>query len=88
VNAITVENDGGPRGARGPGYLQLDVRAGYCIRLGPRSLDVFVDVLNVTNRSNFFNPAGDRRLSNFLLVTALQGNGPTRTAQLGFRYAF
>jgi hypothetical protein len=88
VNAITVENDGGQRGARGPGFLQLDLRVGYRVRLGARSLDVFVDALNVTNRSNFVNPAGDRRLSNLLLVTALQGNGPTRTAQLGFRYAF
>jgi hypothetical protein len=88
VNAITVDNSGGQRGARGPGFAQLDLRAGYRFRLGSRSLDAFVDVLNLTNRANFVNPAGDRRLSNFLVVTALQGNGPTRTAQLGFRYAF
>jgi hypothetical protein len=41
--------------------------------------------LNVTNRSNDVNPEGDARRSNFLVVTALQGNGPTRTAQLGIR---
>jgi hypothetical protein len=87
-NAITVENSGTARGARGPGFLQLDLRAGYRFRLGTRTLDAFVDVLNLTNRSNFVNPEGDRRLSNFLLVTALQGNGPTRTAQLGMRLAF
>jgi hypothetical protein len=88
VNAITVETNGGARGARGPGFLQLDLRAGYRFQLGSRSLDAFVDMLNVTNRSNFVNPEGDRRLSNFLVVTALQGNGPTRTAQLGMRFAF
>jgi hypothetical protein len=86
--AISVEHDGGARGARGPGFAQLDMRAGYRFRLGSRTLDAFVDVLNVTNRSNFVNPEGDRRLSNFLVVTALQGNGPTRTAQLGMRLAF
>jgi hypothetical protein len=88
VNAITVENSGTARGARGPGFLQLDLRAGYRVQLGTRTLDAFVDVLNVTNRANFFNPEGDRRLSNFLVVTSLQGNGPTRTAQLGMRLAF
>ena len=86
---ITVENSGGQRGARGPGYLQLDLRAGYRFRLGTaRTLDAFVDVLNVTDRSNFVNPEGDRRLNTFLVVTGLQGNGPTRTAQLGMRLAF
>ncbi len=88
VNAITVENTGGANGARGPGFLQLDLRAGYRFHLGTRSLDAFVDLLNVTNRANFVNPAADRRLSNFLVVTGLQGNGPTRTAQLGMRLTF
>ena len=76
------------RGARGPGYLQLDLRAGYRFQFGSRTLDAFVDVLNVTDRSNFVNPEGDRRLNTFLVVTGLQGNGPTRTAQLGMRLAF
>jgi hypothetical protein len=60
-------------------------RAGYRFAVGRRSLDLFVDALNLTNRSNYFNPEGDARLSNFLIVTALQGNGPTRTAQLECR---
>ena len=88
LNAITVDSDGRQRGARGPGYLQLDLRGGYRFQVGRRSLDLFVDALNVTNRSNYFNPEGDARLSNFLVVTALQGNGPTRTAQLGMRFTF
>ena len=33
-NAITVENDGRRNGAYGPGFMQLDVRAGYRIRFG------------------------------------------------------
>ena len=60
LNAITVESDGRLRGARGPGYLQLDLRAGYRFQVGRRSLDLFVDALNVTNRSNYFNPGGRR----------------------------
>ena len=88
ATGITLENDGGPRGVRGPGFLQLDLRAGYRFDLGGRTLDAFVDILNVTNESNFINPEGDRRLNTFLVVTGLQGNGPTRTAQLGMRFAF
>jgi hypothetical protein len=88
VNAVTVDSNGRQRGARGPGYLQLDLRAGYRFAVGRRSLDLFVDALNLTNRSNYFNPEGDARLSNFLIVTALQGNGPTRTARLGMRLTF
>ena len=35
-----------------------------------RSLDVFVDVFNVTNRANFENPTGDRRSTDFLNLTS------------------
>src|SRR4029453_13006254 len=56
-DAITVENGGGRRGARGPGYARLDLRTGYRLRLPQqRTLDLFVDVSNVTNRANFNNP--------------------------------
>ena len=32
ANAITVENDGGRNGARGPGFTQFDMRIGYRLR--------------------------------------------------------
>ena len=62
TNAITVKNEGGRNGAYGPNYLQLDARVGYRLRMGgARTLDLFAEVFNLTDRSNFTNPSGDRR---------------------------
>jgi hypothetical protein len=89
ADAITVENDGGRNGARGPNFFQLDMKAGYRLKLGgTRTLDLGVDVFNVTNRANFTNPSGDRRLTSFLLLTALRDGAVPRTAQVGIRFAF
>jgi hypothetical protein len=88
-NAITVDNDGGRGGARGPSFKQTDIRLGY--RFRPRAemtLDTFVEVFNLFNNANFTNPSGDRRLTDFLVVDALQGGGPPRMAQLGVRLGF
>jgi hypothetical protein len=88
-DAITVENKGGRRGARGPGYVNTDLRAGYRFRVGDgRTLDASVDFINLGNRANFNSPSGDRRAANFLRVTSIQGGGPTRTLQFNLRYAF
>jgi hypothetical protein len=91
-NAIpyTVDYKGGRNGARGPNYQQLDMRAGYRIRLaGGRTLDAFLDLFNVTNRANFGNPDGDQRLpAEFLRLLEVSDEGPTRTAQLNFRFGF
>ena len=87
-----VESEGGRNGARGPGFVQLDLRAGYKVRLpGNRTLDAFVDVFNVTNRANFNNPAsGNRRVqADFLRLNSLiGGTGFPRQAQLGIRLGF
>ena len=86
-----VENKGGRNGARGPGFMQLDLRAGYRAKLGSsrRTLDTFVDVFNVTNRANFNTPNGDRRdTTTFLILRSILNGGPTRTAQLNFKYSF
>jgi len=86
-----VENAGGRNGARGPGFVQLDLRAGYKIRMGNRVIDAFVDVFNVTDRANFTNPAsGNRRVqADFLRLSALVGGtGFPRQAQLGLRLGF
>jgi hypothetical protein len=88
-DAITVNYKGGRAGATGPSFLQVDLRAGYKFRLREqKTLDVFTEVLNLTDHSSFANPNGNRRNANFLIVTALRGNGPTRTAQFGVRYGF
>ena len=88
-NAITVESDGGRNGAYGPNYAQLDMRFGYRFRMaGNRTLDIFGEVFNVTDRSNFTNPSGDRRLSTFLVTNGLVGGGFPRQAQIGTRLGF
>jgi hypothetical protein len=86
-NTITVKNDGGRNGTYGPDYMQLDARFGYRVRMNARTLDVFAEVFNVTNRSNFLNPSGDRRM-NFLVLNGLVAGGFPRQAQLGVRLGF
>jgi hypothetical protein len=87
-----VKSAGGRNGARGPGFVQLDMRAGYKLRLrGQRTLDAFFDVFNVTNRANFANPvSGNRRVAaDFLRLNALVGGtGFPRQLQLGLRLGF
>ncbi len=87
-----VESKGGRNGARGPGFVQLDLRTSYKFRLGgDRVLDAFVDIFNVTNRANFDNPAsGNRRVqADFLRLSALVGGtGFPRQAQFGLRLGF
>jgi hypothetical protein len=85
-----VEYNGGRAGARGPGYAQVDLRAGYRIQLGGgRTLDAFLDVFNLTNRANFANPSVDQRLpATFLRLRDVSDEGPTRTAQINVRFGF
>jgi hypothetical protein len=94
-NAITVENKGGRNGAFGPGYAQLDTRIGWRFKAGgSKTLDLNMDLINVTNRANFTAPVtntanqSDRRSTNFLLLTTLYGGGQPRQAQVGLRLAF
>ena len=86
----TVEYNGGRAGARGPGYAQFDLRAGYRIQLGGgRTLDAFLDVFNLANRANFANPSVDQRQpATFLRLLDVSDEGPTRTAQINIRYGF
>jgi hypothetical protein len=89
LNAITVENTGGRNGAYGPGFAQLDMRAGYRLRPSAgRTLDLFLEVFNMTNEANFLNPTGDMRSANFLIPTALLGGGFPRQLQFGMRLGF
>jgi hypothetical protein len=87
-NALTVENKGGRNGARGPGYASLDLRMGYRLSMArERTLDLFLDVFNITDRVNLANPAGDQRVTGTFLVPT-NVVGATRTAQLNVRYGF
>lgn len=92
ANAMTnVESRGGPNGATGPDYLQIDVRAGWRQRLPKgHALEVFLDIFNITNRVNWDNPSGDRRTaSTFLALRSLRGgSGFPRQANFGARYTF
>ncbi len=96
-----VEYKGGRNGAYGPDYFQADVRAGWRRPMGgSRTLEVFLDIYNITNRANFDAPSGvpagasgfgtDRRTpSTYLVLTNLRGgSGFPRQAQLGVRYEF
>jgi hypothetical protein len=87
-NGITVDFDGSRNGARTDGYFRIDMRAGYRVRLpGGRTVDAFLDIFNVTDHTNFGNPAGDLRSPSTFLVRRTTIS-PVRTAQLNFRYAF
>jgi hypothetical protein len=89
ADSISVESDGGRNGARGPGFFELDMRLGYRLALGGgRTLDVFGEIFNVTNRANFANPNGDRRSTDFLVLTGLREGGVPRTGQIGIRLGF
>ena len=71
-DAITVDNEGGRNGARGPSFFQIDMRLGYRLKLGGAAARPVRRVFNLTNRANFANPTGDRFSTNFLVLTALR----------------
>jgi hypothetical protein len=85
-----VEFDGTRNSVRGPGYVQLDSRIGYRLKLGGRRTgEVFGEFFNLTNRTNFANPSGDMRVpTDFLRYTGYFGTGRGRQAQLGLRFGF
>jgi hypothetical protein len=91
VLMTNVENKGGRNGAIGPDYFQIDVRAGWHARLRKeQTVEIFLDIFNITDRANYNNPSGDERVaSTFLVLNGLRGGGGfPRQAKLGVRYAF
>ena len=95
LNAMqNVEFDGKRNGARGPDYFQADVRAGWhFVVQKQKTLEVFLDIFNITNRANFDVPIAanrdQRTPATFLVLTGLYGGGGfPRQAQLGLRFAF
>ena len=96
-NAMAVAYKGGRNGAYGPGFFQLDLRAGYRLFMdGSRTLDVFGELFNVSDRAAFDNPvtavlghpAADRRLMDFLVLRSLRPGSIPRTGQIGVRFGF
>jgi hypothetical protein len=88
-DSTSVDFDGGRNGAYGPAFFQLDARFGYRIRLGSaRLLDIFGEVFNLTNRTNFGNPSGDISSANFLRFTGYRDGAVPRTGQFGIRFQF
>jgi Carboxypeptidase regulatory-like domain len=86
--------DGRRNGARGPSIFQADVRAGWHTRIGGRdTLELFLDIYNITNHANFDPPINANRdmrtPANFLVLTNLFGGGGfPRQAMMGVRFAF
>jgi hypothetical protein len=89
-----VQFDGKRNGARGPSMFQADVRAGWHRRVrGQQTLELFLDIYNITNHANFENPIlANRDLrtpATFLVLTNLYGGGGfPRQAMMGARFAF
>ena len=90
ADAYTVKNYKAQRnGAYGPGFFNMDARLGYRIALsGQRRLELFADVFNVTNHTNFLNPSGNQASTQFLLLTAYSTSYAPRKAQIGARLQF
>jgi hypothetical protein len=96
-DAFTVDYDGGFRGARGPSQFLLNMRAGYRFKLrGSQTLQVHLDIFNVTNRANFviatsnignvLNVVDRRDTATFMSYGSTIA--PTRTAQFNLKYTF
>jgi hypothetical protein len=66
----------------------MDVRLGYDLNLGRRRLQLFGEIFNVTDRTNFSNPSGNQAAQNFLLLTGVSTSTNPRLVQLGARFVF
>jgi hypothetical protein len=90
-DAYTVNDYRSERnGARGPGFFEADLRFGYAFPLHNRQrVEIAADIFNVTNRTNFANPAGDQASSaSFLVLTAYNTSYTPRKVQVGARFSF
>jgi hypothetical protein len=90
TDAFTVKNYKSQRnGAYGPGFFELDTRLGYRFGLpNRRRVEAFVDLFNLTNRTNFANPTGNQASTQFLLLTGYSTSYTPRKVQVGARLEF
>ena len=77
-------------GARGPGFFNADMRLGYRLPAGPgRRVEVFADIFNVTNHTNFANPSGNSgNAATFLVLNSYSTSYAPRKLQIGARFQF
>jgi len=89
-NAYTVDNYKAERnGAYGPGFFNFDARVSYGVKLGSRRVEVFGDIFNLTNRTNFANPSGNTAPNQpFLVLSAYSTSYAPRKLQIGARFVF
>ncbi|HET7694517.1 MAG TPA: carboxypeptidase regulatory-like domain-containing protein [Vicinamibacterales bacterium] len=91
VDVYTVKHYKSERnGAKGPGFMNADVRLGYRIGLPQdRRVEIFADIFNVTNRTNFANPSGNSgNAATFLVLNSYSTSYAPRKLQLGVRFQF
>ena len=74
-------------GLEGPGSFLIDASFRYQVPInrGIDSIDLFYDIFNLTNRTNFVPPTGNRASSTFMIPTAAQF---PRQMQFGVRVRF
>jgi hypothetical protein len=74
-------------GLEGPGSFLIDASLRYQIPInrGVNSIDLFYDVFNLANRTNYVPPTGNRASGNFMVPTAAQF---PRQMQFGIRVRF
>jgi outer membrane receptor protein involved in Fe transport len=74
-------------GLDGPGSQLIDIsfRYQFPMNRGVTSIDLFYDIFNVLNRTNYVPPTGNRASANFMVPTAAQF---PRQMQLGVRVRF
>jgi hypothetical protein len=77
-------------GAYGPGFFNADLRFGYRLPISQeRRLEIFADVFNVTNRTNFANPSGNQGApATFLILNSYSTSYSPRKLQIGARVQF
>ena len=88
ANSMTVSNEGGRNGARGPDFMQIDGRLGYKIPIAGVTTHLIAELFNITDRVNYATPSGDRRSPLFLVRTTTSAGSVPRTGQLGIRMTF
>jgi len=86
VNGYKSERNG----AYGPGFFNADMRLGYRFGLSNnRRVEVFADIFNVTNHTNFLNPSGNIGTpATFLVLNAYSTSYAPRKLQIGARLQF
>ena len=83
---IDSEGRAVPFGIDGPSFVSLDLSVRYNVDLGNmRSLGLFWDLFNLTNRTNLNVPNGNRQSSLFLTSTSAL---LPRQMQIGARFSF